>query len=197
MFENLSYEDAIRIEIEIIYKIGRFDLKKGPLVNLTDGGEGTNNVSEEIKLKRAQKQIGRKHSDKSKEKMKLSRKEYFDKGNTTWNKGREWTAEERLKLTNKSFLGKNFSEEHRKKISKNSKKQMIEGRSIIKLTPILQYTMDNKFIKEYDSVLSASIETNIKSNAICNCCRKISRSSGGFKWEYKNKILEYKLQQKC
>ena len=40
MFENLSYEDAIRIEIEIIYKIGRFDLKKGPLVNLTDGGEG-------------------------------------------------------------------------------------------------------------------------------------------------------------
>jgi ferredoxin-like protein FixX len=194
IFENLLYEDAIRIEIEIISKIGRSDLKKGPLVNLTDGGEGTANVSDETKQKRAQKQIGRKCSDKTKEKMRLSRKEYFDKGNTTWNKGREWTAEERLKLTNKSFLNREFSEEHRKKISNNSKKQMLEGRSVIKLRPILQYTMNDEFIKEYDSVLSASIQTNIKSNTICNCCRKISKSSGGFKWRYKleSKSIKYR-----
>ena len=50
--------------------------------------------------------------------------------------------------------------------------------------------MNDEFIKEYDSILSASIELNIRSNSISNCCRKISKSSGGFKWEYKNQKFD-------
>lgn len=38
--ENLTDQEAIEREMFYIKKIGRLKLKKGPLVNLTDGGEG-------------------------------------------------------------------------------------------------------------------------------------------------------------
>ena len=118
--------------------------------------------------------------------MRLSKRKYFSNGNTTWNKGREWTKEERLKLTNKSNSGRTFSIEHKSKMSENSKKQILEGKSIIKLRPILQYTLNDEFIKEYNSISAAATENNIRSNSIGNCCKKISKTSGGFKWYYKN-----------
>ena len=59
------------------------------------------------------------------------------------------------------------------------------GKSIMIPRIILQYSLDDIFIKEYNSIISASIETNIHKNAICNCCRKVSKTSGGFKWKYK------------
>lgn len=185
IYENLNAEEASKIEIKLISIIGRNDLNKGPLVNLTDGGEGTTNISKDILEKRSEKIKGRKMSDKSKEKMRISKKEYFDAGNTTWNKGREWSKEERLKLTNKSNSGKKFSDEHKKKMSNNSKLQILNNKSIIKLRPIQQYSLNNELIKEYDSIVSASIETNIAKNAICNCCRNVSKTSGGFIWKYK------------
>lgn len=41
--ENLTHESAIELEKYWIKRIGRKDLNNGPLVNLTDGGEGTAN----------------------------------------------------------------------------------------------------------------------------------------------------------
>lgn len=38
--DNLKWEDAIDLEISYIASIGRRDLNKGTLVNLTDGGDG-------------------------------------------------------------------------------------------------------------------------------------------------------------
>ena len=40
IFKDLSKEESCEIEIYLIEKFGRRDLKKGTLVNLTDGGEG-------------------------------------------------------------------------------------------------------------------------------------------------------------
>jgi hypothetical protein len=40
LYNNLSFEKANEIEIELIGKIGRNDLSHGPLTNLTDGGGG-------------------------------------------------------------------------------------------------------------------------------------------------------------
>lgn len=188
LYENLEYEIAIKLEIEIILKIGREDLGKGPLVNLTDGGEGTINMSQEIKDKISEKSKGSKRTEETKEKMRLSRKQYFDAGNTTWNKGREWTDEERLKFTNKSNTGKIFSDEHKKKISENSKKQLLYGNSVAKPPRIVcKYTMTGVFIKEYESIKNASIENNIPSSSIRACCIKKLKHAGGFYWEFKNK----------
>jgi hypothetical protein len=41
--------DALRREVELIDRIGRHDLGRGPLANLTAGGEGTSNPSPESK----------------------------------------------------------------------------------------------------------------------------------------------------
>jgi len=40
LYDNLTYERAIALEIETIAKIGRSILNEGPLVNLTAGGQG-------------------------------------------------------------------------------------------------------------------------------------------------------------
>jgi hypothetical protein len=50
--ENLTHESAIELEKYWIKRIGRKDLSNGPLVNLTDGGEGTANrpMTEKTKI---------------------------------------------------------------------------------------------------------------------------------------------------
>ncbi len=49
--------------------------------------------------------------------------------------------------------------------------------------PIIQYSMDGLFIKEYESISQAVRETGIKS--ISDCCLGKQRQSGGFVWKYK------------
>ena len=51
--DNLLEEEAFSLEIHLISKIGRCDIGKGPLVNNTDGGDGTSGhiVTEETRNK--------------------------------------------------------------------------------------------------------------------------------------------------
>ena len=57
LFDDLSWEEACEKEREFIALYGRRDRKKGTLVNMTDGGEGT---------------VGYRHTDKTKEKCRLA-----------------------------------------------------------------------------------------------------------------------------
>lgn len=52
--------------------------------------------------------------------------------------------------------------------------------------PIVQFSLKGKFIKKWDSALSASIELNISATHIRACCRKSRKSAYGFIWEYFN-----------
>lgn len=62
------------------------------------------------------------------------------------------------------------------------KKQISERCSI----PILQYTLQGEFIKEYSSITQAQLELNIKSNHIGCCCIGRRKTCSGFIWKYKN-----------
>lgn len=46
IYENLTNEEAVKIETELIEHFGRIDAKNGILTNLTDGGEGVNNFAD-------------------------------------------------------------------------------------------------------------------------------------------------------
>jgi group I intron endonuclease len=67
------------------------------------------------------------------------------------------------------------------KYSEESKQKMRENSGI----PILQFTKDNQFIKEYHSAKQAERETGIKNDNICCCLKGKSKSAGGFIWRYK------------
>jgi hypothetical protein len=91
MLDELTWGEACEKEIELIAFYGRRDLNLGTLVNMTDGGEGLPNPSEEskIKMSKSQKKLyengyvnpmkgvcgeksawyGRKHSKETKDKL--------------------------------------------------------------------------------------------------------------------------------
>lgn len=76
LHQDVTWEQACEYEKKLISEIGRKDLGKGPLVNLTDGGEGTPNriVSLSTKKLNREKQLGRKYSEETKKKQSLQRK---------------------------------------------------------------------------------------------------------------------------
>lgn len=106
--ENLSWGDACELEILLISEYGRQDLKTGCLVNMTGGGEGAFNISEQA---RNNKRIILKNRNNN---FKGKNNPFFGKHHT----------EESIKLMRESKLGnKNFnfckpkSEEYKRNLS--------------------------------------------------------------------------------
>lgn len=99
IIDNLTYEEVLEKEKEFIKLYGRYNLKKGTLCNLTDGGDGT---------------LGRKVivSEETRLKMSLSHM-----GMAAPNKGIPHSEEHKRKLREKK-VGVVFSEEHKKNMSK-------------------------------------------------------------------------------
>lgn len=87
-----------------------------------------------------------------------------------------------------STFGIKYSNEARKKISLSlkGKKQSKERMEKYPLLPILQYTTNKDFIKEWRSITSASKELNIAKASIIRSCKGKRKSAGNFIWEYKN-----------
>lgn len=84
------------------------------------------------------------------------------------------TRNERMSKTKK---GKPKSEEHKQKIS-----QARKGKGN---KPILQYTKDMVFIRDWDSATQASEELNLSQGNITQCCRNKQKSAYGYIWRYK------------
>lgn len=97
--KNLTWEEACKLEKELIIKYGRKDLNTGTLVNLTFGGDGYCNgpLSEEHKFKIGKAHKGMKRNEKSKLNMSNSKK------------------------------GISFTEEHKNKLKKVWKNKYNEG----------------------------------------------------------------------
>jgi len=149
--ENMTELDALNLEKKLIKAIGRFDLKYGPLVNLTDGGDGASNVSELTKKKLSDiyknnyigvkhPRYGKKHSTKSKQiiskntkkvmnqpeiiaKIKKGISEYY-KNNNSPLLGKKLTkkTKEKMRLAK---IGKRLSEQHKSKISESNKGRIV------------------------------------------------------------------------
>ena len=65
----------------------------------------------------------------------------------------------------------------------------IGGKSLSRIEkcsiPILQFTKDGEFMKEWSSACEAQRQLGISQSSICQCCKGRYNSAGGFVWRYK------------
>lgn len=63
-----------------------------------------------------------------------------------------------------------------------SRKERISEKS--RKTKVAQYSIDGKLIKEFNSIIEACNELNLRSSGISNCCANRYSQSGGYIWRY-------------
>ena len=63
----------------------------------------------------------------------------------------------------------------------NANNQLTKEKKYIK---VVQYTIDNQYVNEYESVKIAGESTNIFATSISACCRGRVKTAGGFIWKY-------------
>jgi hypothetical protein len=118
--------------------------------------------------------------------------------------GREISEETRTKISN-TLTGIHRSEETRKKMSEAQKRisqneevrlqrsiRVKEYYSNPENNPrygvgrcIVQLTLNDEYLAEYQAIAAASRATGIPAPSIGACCRNSYKSTGGFKWMYK------------
>ncbi len=109
--DGLTDSDALELEELTIITVGRRDLKTGPLLNLTNGGEGPA-ASMETRRRLSESHKGIYQSKKTRAKRSKS-----SKGRTHTNRAR--------KLLSESLMGHPVSEETRAKISATKKSAIL------------------------------------------------------------------------
>lgn len=74
----------------------------------------------------------------------------------------------------KSLKGIKLTEEHKNKIGKKRQKA------------IVQFDINGNFLREWESAKQASIELNVHSTNITQCCKGKYKSAGNYMWRYVN-----------
>lgn len=171
LIKNLSWEDVCIIEKGLIADFGRKDLRLGPLVNLTDGGDGClgREMTAETREKIAKKHRGRSLSDDHKQKLSEARK----------NRVIGPHSDDHKKKISEANKNKKFSENHKKSLSLAHANVPRPWR----LKKVYQYTLEHTLVGTYKSYSEALATTGIK--GIGNNLSGRAKTAGGFIWSYK------------
>ncbi len=167
LLEDLTWEEACKKEVEFIILYGRSDLGIGTLCNLTNGGEGV---------------LGMKHTEKVKNKIKEDSKNPERLATSKENLKKASTEEsKRKRVFNTDY---SFNKDPRV-IAKRKASTDYEKIGLKKSKPVLQYTLDGIFIKEWVSAYKAYKESGYNFGHISSCCRGIKKTYNGYIWKYK------------
>lgn len=166
--ENLTKQKANELETQLILEYKQ----KGISYNITDGGEGS---------------VGFKHSEEAKLKMSRDRK------------GRPFPEHLKQEVS-KRFKNKKFTESHKQRISESLKGRcrteeekiaMRNAKRRCKVAPVLMFSRDSQFLREFPSIAEAANELGIKATHISRAARGVRPSAGGYIWKYKSNTNRY------
>jgi len=211
LYENLTEEESLKIEVELISKIGKIINKSGPLVNITDGGDGGNGFKHTNEWKKV---LSKPVIQLSLDGLVITEFESIKEASSKTNihkqnigacvngkyktaGGYKWVYKnEESKL--QSHLSNMFkmpkhSEETKNKLKKKRSQETIDKLRRIKAKSVLQYDIDGNFIKEWFSSTEIERELNIENSGISMCCSGKINSFGGFIWRQKSGEIELKL----
>ena len=186
LFENLTESEAHALEIEHIAKYKTKNREFG--YNLTDGGESANGLkhTEETKKKMSESRKGENHPLYGKHHTEETKKKISEslKGNKNPNYGKPLSEETKKKLS-ESHKGKQFTAEHKQKLSENhpdfSGKNSPRAKSVICITTRKIFFTTKEGANYY----------NIDHSTVIKCCKGKRKSCGthnGQKlvWRYLN-----------
>lgn len=171
--ENLTEEQALLLETELIKKIGRNDLGLGPLSNLCDGSKGSaGEVPSRYKpvfmynfngiLIKEYKSIKDASIDNNLSQSSISyvcKKKRDTAGGFIWRFTKDLSNDEIIKIKNRTQVG-NFPRK------------------------ILQYDLMDNFINSYNSIKEAEKMTGCNSSKIVLVCQNKRKQTGGFIFRY-------------
>lgn len=163
LFENLSRDEAVKIEIELIAKYKSNQRKYG--FNISSGGESKSGTT----ISQKQKDIisaaskGRIISETTRKKLSIASKRRWSDP--------EFVEHMRIINTGKNnkMYGVKMSDEEKKK--RNAKS-------------VLQHSINGELIRSFVSIREANEITGVHRADISNCCKGIYKQAGGFIWRY-------------
>jgi group I intron endonuclease len=83
-------------------------------------------------------------------------------------------SEQSKQMIAKSMLGKNHSDETRKKIANNSTLKH----------SVSKFSLDNNLLETYETTKGAATKNNVCQSNITLCCQCKRKTAGGFIWKY-------------
>lgn len=182
VLEECSKEFCLSQEQYWINMLNVCNRKHGYNINPTSSNCAGRKLSDEHKNKIRIKNIGRKRSKESIEKMKKAKKGIV-------------FSEIQRKNMSLAQLGRKLSSEQLIKRSFEIKKRYRDNPEygLIWKKPIYKLDKNNNVLKEYNSISEASQKENLNLNAISHCLTGRSKTCGGFIWKYKNKKEEVSI----
>lgn len=169
--QGLTQEEAFKLEIELIAKYGRIDLKNGQLINQTKGGISVEGISCSISKKKSESLKSVIRTDEWKNKISLA------------HKGKIKSKEHRENIA-KSRTGTKIPEHVKAKMRLSNKSKIITA------VPISCYDYyTDEFISNFSSIREASKNLECLETSICNNLNGRSKKVNSKKL---NKQLKFK-----
>ena len=223
LFENLTKEDAEEKEIELIAKYNSTDKNYG--YNILKGGNAPSeetikryriaqqNMSAETKRKISMSKMGHEVSEEARRRLseahsvsvvKYSMDGVFIK---KYNSFAEAANDNNLSMTaisnccrNKTKSSGGFIWRYGNDTLTDSHLKWCNNKNTDRTSlrkMVTQYSKNGEFIKEYNSINIASLETDIKYSNISACCLGKLKTAGGYIWRYSDEELTKEYLRWC
>ena len=193
----ISFDDACD-DLEKYY-ISKYNTLAPNGYNLDSGGHINKVLHEDTRKKISEAHTGKKHSEERIQVMRLAlikrgfkHTDEAKRKMSELRKGKKMSEQVKINMS-KGQMGhivvehtrQRVAEANRKRIWTKEMKDKIGEKSKGKnMKKVGQYTLDDIFIKEYNSIKQASEDTLIGLNSISRCCIKERKTGGGYIWKF-------------